>query len=44
MTFSIVAALVGMAVISWYGLADMGTASMAHERRRIAESGVAPPS
>ncbi|RDL38450.1 uncharacterized protein BP5553_02790 [Venustampulla echinocandica] len=35
LTFSIVAALLGLAVISWYGMADMGAASRAAEERRI---------
>lgn len=43
MTFSILAALIGLAVISWYGLADMGAASMESEKRRIAQAHVAPP-
>ncbi|KFY24514.1 hypothetical protein V491_02129 [Pseudogymnoascus sp. VKM F-3775] len=40
MTFSIVSALLGVAFIAWYGLADMGTAEKEKERRRVAGSGV----
>ena len=40
MTFSIVFALLGLAFIAWYGLADMGAAEKENERRRIAGSGV----
>ncbi|TVY65563.1 Iron transport multicopper oxidase FET3 [Lachnellula suecica] len=36
MTFSCIAALLGLATISWYGLADMGAASKLEEERRIA--------
>lgn len=36
LTFSCVTALLGLATIAWYGLADMGTASMREEERRIA--------
>jgi iron transport multicopper oxidase len=36
LTFSILAALIGLAVISWYGLADMGAAGLESEKRRIA--------
>ncbi|KAL3421335.1 multicopper oxidase [Phlyctema vagabunda] len=36
MTFSIIAALLGLAVISWYGMQDMGEASFAAEKKRIA--------
>jgi iron transport multicopper oxidase len=36
MTFSCVAALLGMAFIAWYGLADMGAAELETETRRIA--------
>ena len=37
LTFSCIAALLGLAVISWYGMADMGTASQEAENRRLAE-------
>ena len=40
LTFSIVAAILGLLVISWYGLADMGTFSMAAEARRKAATNV----
>ncbi|KAL5352487.1 ferroxidase fet3 [Pseudogymnoascus australis] len=40
MTFSIVSALLGLAFIAWYGLADMGAAEKENERRRVAGSGV----
>ncbi|EHK98875.1 putative Iron transport multicopper oxidase FET3 [Glarea lozoyensis 74030] len=36
MTFSVLAALLGLAAIAWYGLADMGEASRVEEERRIA--------
>jgi iron transport multicopper oxidase len=36
MTFSVLAALLGLAAIAWYGLADMGAASKVEEERRIA--------
>jgi len=36
MTFSVLAAVIGCAVIAWYGMADMGAASIASEERRIA--------
>jgi iron transport multicopper oxidase len=36
MTFSVLAALLGLATIAWYGLADMGEASRVEEERRIA--------
>lgn len=36
MTFSVLAALAGLAVIGWYGLADMGEASRREEEVRIA--------
>ncbi|TVY31799.1 Iron transport multicopper oxidase [Lachnellula subtilissima] len=36
MTFSCIAALLGLATITWYGLADMGAASMVEEENRIA--------
>lgn len=39
MTFSVLAAVLGCAVITWYGLADMGAASKREEERRIAASG-----
>ncbi|KFY04044.1 hypothetical protein V490_00014 [Pseudogymnoascus sp. VKM F-3557] len=39
MTFSVLAAILGVAVISWYGLADMGAAEMENERRRITAVG-----
>ncbi|TAQ83091.1 hypothetical protein B7494_g8585 [Chlorociboria aeruginascens] len=35
LTFSCVAALLGLATITWYGMADMGAASKEEERRRI---------
>lgn len=41
MTFSIVSALLGLAFIAWYGMADMGAAEKENERRRIAGTGVA---
>ncbi|KAH7413299.1 Cupredoxin [Cadophora sp. MPI-SDFR-AT-0126] len=37
MTFSVLAAVIGCAVIAWYGMADMGAASMASEARRTAD-------
>jgi len=37
MTFSCIAALLGLAVITWYGMADMGAASQEAENRRIAQ-------
>jgi iron transport multicopper oxidase len=40
MTFSCLAALLGLVAITWYGLADMGAAEFEHERRRIAEAGI----
>lgn len=39
MTFSVLAAVLGCAVITWYGLADMGAASQREEQRRIAATG-----
>lgn len=36
LTFSCIAALLGLAVITWYGLADMGAASQEAEKIRIA--------
>ncbi|CAL3967028.1 unnamed protein product [Diplocarpon coronariae] len=42
LAFSVLAAVLGCAVIAWYGLADMGAASMAAEERRIADMGAAP--
>lgn len=36
MTFSVLAALLGLGVIAWYGLADMGEASRVEEERRVA--------
>ncbi|CZR53837.1 probable iron transport multicopper oxidase FET3 precursor [Phialocephala subalpina] len=36
MTFSALAALLGLATIVWYGLADMGAATMRSEEKRIA--------
>ncbi|KAE9372214.1 multicopper oxidase [Stipitochalara longipes BDJ] len=38
LVFSCISALLGLAVISWYGSVDMGAASKAAERRRIAET------
>ncbi|KAH8656996.1 Cupredoxin [Tricladium varicosporioides] len=38
LVFSCIAAILGMAVIVWYGMADMGAASKAEEQRRIAQS------
>lgn len=35
--FSCIAALLGLAVITWYGMADMGEASKEAEKRRIAQ-------
>lgn len=43
MTFSCLAALLGLAAISWYGLADMGANEFASAQRRIAEAHIAPP-
>ncbi|KAG0647818.1 Cell surface ferroxidase fetC [Hyphodiscus hymeniophilus] len=37
LTFSCIAALLGLAVITWYGLADMGAASQESENRRLAQ-------
>ncbi|CZT07469.1 probable iron transport multicopper oxidase FET3 precursor [Rhynchosporium agropyri] len=37
MAFSVLAAVLGCTVIAWYGMADMGAASMASEERRIAD-------
>jgi iron transport multicopper oxidase len=37
LVFSCIAALLGLAVITWYGLADMGAASQEAEKRRIAQ-------
>jgi len=39
LTFSCLSALLGLAVIAWYGMADMGEASKAAEKRRIAGLG-----
>ncbi|KUJ08596.1 uncharacterized protein LY89DRAFT_701877 [Mollisia scopiformis] len=36
LTFSVLAALLGLATIVWYGLADMGAATMVAEEKRIA--------
>lgn len=36
MTFSILAALLGMATIGWYGMADMGAYDMEQEKKRLA--------
>jgi iron transport multicopper oxidase len=36
LVFSCIAAILGLVVISWYGLADMGAASEEAEKRRIA--------
>jgi hypothetical protein len=44
MTFSCVAALLGLAVISWYGLSDPTASQFEHEKRRIAEAHVDEPS
>ncbi|KAH8593306.1 Cupredoxin [Bisporella sp. PMI_857] len=38
MTFSVLAAVIGMVVITWYGMADMGEASKAAEQARLAQS------
>jgi iron transport multicopper oxidase len=38
LTFSIVAGLLGIAVISWYGLAELGASDMAAEDRRMADA------
>lgn len=37
LAFSCIAALLGLAVITWYGMADMGAASQEAEKRRIAQ-------
>ncbi len=37
LTFSCIAALLGLAVIAWYGMADMGAASQEAEKLRIAQ-------
>lgn len=39
LVFSCLAALLGLAVITWYGMADMGAASQESEKRRIAQMG-----
>ncbi|EKD17492.1 uncharacterized protein L3040_006607 [Drepanopeziza brunnea f. sp. 'multigermtubi'] len=39
LAFSVLAGVIGCAVIAWYGLADMGAASMAAEERRVAAMG-----
>jgi iron transport multicopper oxidase len=36
MTFSVLSALLGLAAIAWYGMADMGAASRVEEEQRIA--------
>lgn len=38
MTFSIIAALLGLAVITWYGMADMGEAAKMAEREGLAQT------
>lgn len=38
LTFSVVAGLLGIAVIAWYGLADMGASDLAAEGRRLANA------
>ncbi|KAI9734192.1 MAG: hypothetical protein M1818_006601 [Claussenomyces sp. TS43310] len=43
LTFSAIAALLGLVVITWYGLADMGTASLEAEKQRIAAANIAAP-
>lgn len=40
LVFSVLAALVGLVAITWYGMADMGTASEEAEKKRMAESNV----
>lgn len=42
LTFSAICALLGLAVISWYGLQDMGAAHLEEERRRIAAMDAQP--
>lgn len=44
MTFSVLAALLGLATITWYGLADMGSYEMEREKKRLAEAHIAAPS
>lgn len=43
MTFSAIAALLGLAAITWYGLADLGASELASAQRRIAEAHLTPP-
>jgi iron transport multicopper oxidase len=38
LAFSIVTGLLGVAVISWYGLAEMGTSDIAAENLRVANA------
>lgn len=38
LTFSIVAGLLGIAVIAWYGLADLGASDIASESLRMGDS------
>lgn len=40
--FSTIAGLLGLAVICWYGLADMGASEKAAEERRMAEERAEP--
>ena len=37
LVFSCIAAIAGLCVITWYGMADMGAASQEAEKRRIAQ-------
>ena len=39
LTFSIVAALLGIATISWYGMGELSAAEFEHTKRRIASAG-----
>jgi iron transport multicopper oxidase len=38
LVFSCVAAFLGLAVISWYGMGELGQAEIAHMNKRIAEA------
>jgi hypothetical protein len=40
LTFSTVAGLLGIGVISWYGLAELGASDLAAEGRRVAGAGL----
>ena len=39
MVFSVIAAFIGLAVISWYGVGELGVSEMAATERRVAEAG-----